>query len=94
MDGLAVAGFVCLGLFIGLIVGWFVNQEGSLDAKSVSSIILALGTSAVAFIPLFAPRTIGRELWFYPIALLAGLLVAPFLDIAYDKLYEERKGKR
>ena len=88
MDGLAIAGISCLGLFVGLIVGWFVNQEEPLSAKSVSSIIVALGGSAVSFIPLFSPKA-DRELWFYPIALLVGLLIAPFLDKAYDKLYRK-----
>jgi len=86
MDFLAVAGFTCLGLFVGLIVGWFMNQKKALDGKGVSSIILAVGSSAVSFIPLFSPKA-GREFWFYPIALLVGLLIAPFLDRAYDKFY-------
>lgn len=86
MDCLAIVGFSCLGLFVGLIVGWFCNQEKEPDSKSYSSIILAVGGTAASFIPLFSPKT-GREIWFYPIALLAGLLIAPFLDVAYNWFY-------
>jgi len=86
MDQLAMVGFSCLGIFVGLIVGWFVNQEKEPTAKAYTSIILAVGSTAVSFIPLFSP-TKGREIWLYPIALLAGLLIAPFLDVAYNWFY-------
>jgi hypothetical protein len=86
MDCLAIIGFSCLGAFVGLIVGWFVNQESEPDSKSYSSIIFAVGSTAASFIPFFSPKT-GREIWFYPIALFVGLLTAPFFDVAYNWFY-------
>jgi hypothetical protein len=86
MDCLAITGFSCLGIFIGLIVGWFVNSEKEPGPRSYGAIILAVGGAATSFIPVFAPTT-GREIWFYPIALLGGLLTAPYLDVAYNWFY-------
>jgi hypothetical protein len=86
MDYLAIIGFCCLGAFVGLIVGWFVNQEAEPDSKSYSSIIIAVGSTVASFIPFFS-RTTGREIWFYPIALLGGLMTAPFFDVAYNWFY-------
>ena len=78
MDGLAIAGFCSFGLFIGLLIGWFVNDDKTSKEKDKGyvKIVIAIGSSAVSFVPLFAPVT-GRERWFYPIALLVGLLVSP-----------------
>jgi len=86
MDDLAATGFGCLGLFVGLLVGWFVNSEKEPDSRSYSSIILAVGSTAASFIPLFSPHA-GREMLVYPITLLGGLLTAPFFDVAYNWFY-------
>jgi hypothetical protein len=93
MDSLAIVGFYCLGTFVGLVVGWAVNQESELELKSISSMILAVGGSGASFIPLFSPNA-GREIWFYPIALLVGLLIAPLLDVAFNWFYGLRWVKK
>jgi predicted permease len=86
MDSLAAIGFSCLGIFVGLIVGWFVNSEKEPNPKSYSSIIFAVGSTAASFIPLFSPK-VGREIFLYPVALLTGLLIATFFDVAYNWFY-------
>jgi hypothetical protein len=93
MNCLAIVGFVCLGLFVGLLVGWFVNSEREPDSKGYSAVIVAAGGAAAGFVPFFSPMA-GRELMFYPIALLAGLLIAPVFDVLYDWLYGLEAVKR
>jgi hypothetical protein len=53
---LAIFGFLCFGLFVGVIVGWYLNQDTAFDAKSINSIIVVVGSRAVSFIPLGAPK--------------------------------------
>jgi hypothetical protein len=86
MDCLIAAGFISLGAFIGLLVGWAVNAEKEPSAKGYSAIIAAGAGAVASFVPFFSPLT-AREMWLYPMALLAGLLLAPLFDVAYTWFY-------
>lgn len=88
MDVLAIAGFCSFGLFIGILIGWFVNDDTTSKDKDKAyvKVVIAISGSAVSFVPLFAPL-VGRERWFYPIALLVGLLISPLLDVYFQWFY-------
>jgi hypothetical protein len=86
MDFLAVIGFVCLGTFIGLMVGWFLNSANEPTGKEYSAIIAAAAGAFASFVPFFL-RQAGREIWFYPIALVVAMLLAPLLDAMYHWFY-------
>jgi hypothetical protein len=76
MNCLAIVGFSSLGVVIGLLVGMFANSEEAPEAKAYSAIILAIGSSAATFIPLFAAQS-NKEMWFYPVAMLVGFILTP-----------------
>lgn len=93
MDGLAIAGFCSFGLFIGILIGWFVNDDTTKDKdRSYVKVVIAISGSAVSFVPLFAPL-IGRERWFYPIALLVGLLISPLPAVYFQWFYSRKSIK-
>lgn len=91
MDALAIAGFSSFGLFVGLLIGWFVNDDKTSKGadRAYAKVIIAIASSAVSFIPLFAPVA-GRERWFYPIFLLVGLVVSPLFDVGLQWFYTRK----
>lgn len=92
MDCLVVSGVVSLGLLVGLLVGWFVNEDQPFTATGlVASITVLSGAGVLGVFHLIAPTGPTREFWFYPIAVLAGVLIAPPLSKLYDRLYPDEK---
>ncbi len=94
MDPIICAGVVSLGLVIGMLVGWFVNEDREFSVGGlVASVTVLSGSGVVGVFQLVAPQGSTREFWLYPVAILIGILIAPFLDRFYNGLYE-RKPKR
>jgi len=94
MDILVSSGVISLGLVIGMLVGWFINEDQEFTIGGlVASVTVLSGSGVVGVFQLVAPQGSTREFWFYPIAILVGLLIAPFLDRLYNDLYEP-KSKR
>jgi hypothetical protein len=86
MNNHALTGFSAQGIVVVLMVGWCVNSEKEPTAKTYGSMIGAGAGAIASFVPFFASAS-SHEIWVYPIALLFGLLVAPFLDVAYVRYY-------
>jgi hypothetical protein len=90
MDWLVIAGVVSLGLLVGLLVGWYVNEEQPFTATGlIASITVLSGAGVLGVFHLIAPAGATREYWLYPVAVLFGVLIAPPLSKLYDRLYEE-----
>jgi hypothetical protein len=90
MDNVVIGGVLSLGILIGLLVGWFVNEVGDFSLKALTGAISALaGSGVIAIFSLIAPSSSTREFWFYPMGLLAGLLIAPIVSKLSDALYDE-----
>jgi hypothetical protein len=95
MDFLVVSGVVSLGLLVGLLVGWFVNEDQPFTATGlVAAITVLSGAGVLGVFHLIAPAGPTREFWFYPIAVLGGVLIAPFLSVLYDRLYPANQKKK
>ncbi|ARQ01398.1 hypothetical protein [Pseudorhodoplanes sinuspersici] len=96
MDWLVVAGVVSLGFLVGLLVGWYVNEDQPFTATGlVASITILSGAGVLGVFHMIAPTGPTREFWLYPIAVLLGVLIAPPLSKLYDRLYvEDSKIKR
>lgn len=92
MDQLAVIGTLSLGILIGLVIGWFLDQEQPFTTSGLIAITSILsGAGVLGVFHLVSPNGATREFWFYPIGLLIGVLIAPFLDKYYDSLFEPAK---
>jgi hypothetical protein len=95
MDWLVITSVVALGFVIGLLIGWFVNEDQSFTATGLTTSISVLsGAGVLGFFHYVSPNGPTREVWLYPIGILAGLLTAPFFDIFYNALYEDEKSGR
>jgi hypothetical protein len=91
MDFLVVAGVVSLGLLVGLLVGWYVNEDQPFTTTGLlASITVLSGAGVLGVFHLIAPTGPTREYWLYPVAVLAGVLIAPPLSKLYDRLYVEK----
>src|SRR5689334_8111300 len=90
MDCLTVVGVVTLGLAIGLLVGWFINEDEPFTAKGLTTSISVLtGAGVLGIFKYVSPGGSTREFWFYPVGILIGLLVAPFFDVFYNALFHD-----
>ena len=96
MDSLAVVGTLSLGILLGLIVGWFLDEEQPFTVSGLIAISSILsGAGVLGVFHLVSPNGALREFWFYPIGLLVGVLIAPFLDRYYNSLFgTEKKSRR
>lgn len=75
IDYITAAGAISFGLLIGWMVYRTFTRQEKLDAKFLGSIIaLMAGGAVVAFFQKLSPskQSLPRELWFYPMGLLAG----------------------
>jgi hypothetical protein len=95
MDWLIVGGVVSLGLLVGLLVGWFVNEDQPFTVNGLVACVTVLSGAGVAGIfHLVSPNASTREYWLYPVTLLLGMLAAPRLDIFYNDLYKKHTTKK
>lgn len=65
-------GAASLGVLIGMLTGFFVQEAGEWDKHALSSAALVLTGGGVLGFMHWAPPTGANEIWFYPIGLLAG----------------------
>jgi len=86
--------FLSLGLLIGILVGWYVNEVKIYTEQVVtSSIGIFAGGGVMAIFHSVAPSGATREYWLYPVGLLIGVLVAPPLDLYFIQLYKKKKAR-
>lgn len=94
MDLLVVSGVLCLGLLIGLLVGWYVNEAKSMTFPVlVGAVNILAGSGVLAIFHLISPAPT-REYWLYPVGLLVGVLIAAPLDVLLNRLYPAHAKKR
>jgi hypothetical protein len=77
LDWVVAAGSSCLGILVGTLVGFYVQEAEEWDRKALyGSVSVLVGGGAIALLH-FLAGTAGptREYWFYPIGLLAGFVV-------------------
>lgn len=77
MDCVVIAGVLCLGLLIGVLIGYFVFEAEKMDHKALYSAVGVMGGAAVIalFHLLGGLHESRREYWLYPIGLLVGYVI-------------------
>ena len=94
MDWMIITGTVCLGILIGALVGWFVNEAKEMDFKVLSSSVWVLtGGGVLALFSFLAGGSV-REIWLYPVGLLFGFLAVTVIEIWFYGYDGKRMGKR
>ena len=84
MDWLVAVGALSLGIIIGCLVAYFVEEAPRLNAKVLYTAISIFGGSAVAAIfHLLGGAPTTRELWTYPIGLLFGFVGGSIYEYLY-----------
>lgn len=97
MDWTVAVGCACLGILIGLLVGFYVNEAKQMDYRVLQGAIWVLaGTGVIAVFSLLGGiGTVTREYWLYPVGLIVGFVLAPVCDVMHNRLYESpRKPNR
>ena len=91
MDFLMVIGVLCIGLVIGTLVGWYVNEEGASFRAVAGAVYLLAGSGVVAIFYFVNPMGPTREYWFYPIGIFVAFFASPYLDVHYTSVYKTKK---
>ena len=92
MDWVVIGGVLGLGILIGLLVGWYLNEVSKMTEAVVASAIAMLsGSGVISVFHFLAPGGPTREYWFYPIGLLIGVLSAAPTDVYFNSLYRTKK---
>jgi phosphotransferase system glucose/maltose/N-acetylglucosamine-specific IIC component len=95
MDWVVVVGVISLGVLVGLLVGWYVNEDKAFTTTALAASVSTLsGAGVLGVFHLIVPATPTREYWFYPVGMLVGVLIAPFLDMFFNGLYENKPKRR
>jgi hypothetical protein len=96
MDDRVAAGATSMGVLIGALVGWFVNEAEEMSEKIlVSSASVLSGGGVLALFHFLAdPTAPKRELWLYPCGLLIGFVIVTIIEIVeYGYKGEREKDK-
>jgi hypothetical protein len=88
MDLITVLGVTCLGILVGVLVGYYVNEAKKMDYSVLQGSIWVLaGAGVVAVFSLVGgSHEPTREYWFYPMGLLVGFLVSPHYSSFLDRM--------
>lgn len=90
MDWLVILGSLSIGLLIGSFVGYYLNEAKEMsDIALKTSVSVLAGGGVLALFGFLSPDGASREVWFYPLGLLAGFITAPFSDRAFNNLYDK-----
>jgi hypothetical protein len=74
-------GATSLGVLIGMLTGFFVQETNEWDKHALSSAALVLVGGGVLGFMHWASPTGAHEIWFYPIGLLAGFGLGTVWDV-------------
>lgn len=96
MDWMVAIGSVSLGLLIGALVGWFVNEAMVMDRPVLSSSVYIMTGGGVLALFAFLAGHVPREIWLYPLGLLIGFFAVTAIEVwywGYDGKKREHKKK-
>lgn len=86
---IASVGISCLGILIGILVAYYVEEAEEMNFKVLSSSIWILaGTSVIAIFRLIDPQSTTKdEYWFYPVGLLAGFALGTGIEWFWENWF-------
>jgi O-antigen/teichoic acid export membrane protein len=73
MDWVVICGSLSLGMLVGMLVGFFVQESKTWAHRELSAAVAALAVTGVLAILRFDAHQ--REIWFYPIGLVVGFII-------------------
>jgi hypothetical protein len=90
VDSLAAGGAWCLGLLVGVMVGFFVQETEDWDRRALVSAVGVFTGGGVLAILRWAASLGGREVWFYPMGLVVGFVIGTIWEHAAPPKDEKR----
>ena len=77
IDWLIVLGAFWLGAFLGTLLGFYVHEAEEWGPRALAvSIWVVAGSSILVLLQFLSPSTGVREVWFYPIGIVGGYIIA------------------
>lgn len=76
VDWLIVLGAFWLGMFLGTLLGFYVQEAEEWGSRALGvSIWVVAGSSTLVLLQFLNPSAGTREVWFYPIGIVGGFIV-------------------
>ncbi len=86
MNWIVAIGALCLGILIGILVAYFVEEAKEMTFRVLSSAIGVLaGGGVIAIFHLMGTSKPSDEYWFYPIGLLVGFGIGTYMNWLYTQ---------
>lgn len=86
MNWIVIVGTTCLGILIGILVAYFVEEAKVMSFGVLSSAIGVLaGGGVLAIFHLVGATKPMDEYWFYPVGLLLGFTIGTYLNWLYSR---------
>lgn len=86
MNWIVATGALSLGIVVGILVAYFVEEAKEMNLRVLSSAIGALaGAGVVAVFQLVGASKPTDEHWFYPVGLLVGFGIGTYLNWIYTR---------
>lgn len=75
-DWLIILGALWLGVFLGTLVGFYVQEADEWGPRALTtSIWVVAGSSTLVLLQFLNPSAGLREIWFYPLGIVGGFIV-------------------
>jgi len=75
-DWLVILGALWLGIFLGTLVGFYVQEADEWGSRALTtSIWVVAGSSTLVLLQFLNPSAGLREIWFYPLGIVGGFIV-------------------
>lgn len=91
MDWVVICGSLSLGMLVGVLVGFFVQESRTWAHRELSAAVAALAVTGVLAILRFDAHQ--REIWFYPIGLVVGFIIGTVWDWKPDEKYHRSRSR-
>jgi uncharacterized membrane protein len=86
VNWIIATGALCLGILIGILVAYFVEEAKAMTFRVLSSAIwVVAGGGVIAIFQLVGAAKPTDEYWFYPIGLLVGFGIGTYLNWLYTQ---------
>jgi hypothetical protein len=86
MSWVVATGTLCLGILIGILVAYFVEEAKEMSFRVLSSAVgILAGGGVIGIFHLIGGTKPTEEYWFYPIGLLIGFAIGTYINWFYTR---------
>lgn len=90
MDCLTAVGVSSIGLLVGVLVGFLVNEPQAFSVRVfLAAVSVVSGSAVLAILSLVAATGGAREYWLYPIFVTGGFFASPLFNWYFDWAYRD-----